>query len=159
MAGGKKKKKKKTVREIIERAFFLSLSKVAFSEGAFLLLLLLFFFSPSAKTKKRAIFGGEWLTLSFFSLPELLRIYQVHRIVCACAVWYVVCEIVSRFSKRGMKMHREREMEKKISFRSERKSGAKNGEENSPGEIVSFYSLAKGRGGEGRGKKGSPPIK
>lgn len=49
-------------------------------------------------------------------------------------------------------MHREREMEKKISFRSERKSGAKNGEENSPGEIVSFYSLAKGRGGEGRGE-------
>lgn len=51
-------------------------------------------------------------------------------------------------------MHGEREVEKKISFHSERKSGAKNSEENSPGEIVSFYSLA-----EGRGKKGSPPIK
>lgn len=141
-----KKKKGQLERSL---SALLSLSPSSFKSR----ILPIFFFFFAGQNQKVRHF--RWRVVNtLFSFP-LLGIYQVHRIVCACAracAW--VCETVSRFSKRGMKMHGEREVEKKISFRSERKSGAKNSEENSPGEIVSFYSLA-----EGRGKKGSPPIK
>lgn len=71
MAGGKKKKKKKTVREIIERAFFLSLSKVAFSEGAFLLLLLFFF--PVGQNQKARHFRRRVVNTLFFLPPRIAQ--------------------------------------------------------------------------------------